>query len=101
MKLNDLMEIIHRSYPDELTRECWDPDEQQAHGGTGDTLAEFIVREIADTYDQALSTEAQLAEAVRAMNRAAGDIGGVASALETYSNPTAMRGHANAYAKAG
>ncbi len=51
MKLNAIMEIIHGSYPDGMTRNYWDPVQRQPAPGSGDTLAEFIVREIAETYD--------------------------------------------------
>lgn len=82
MTLNELLEIIHRAYPDELTRECWNEARQRACGGAGDTLAEFIVREIADTYDAEATDEAQLDEALRVMRRACTDVTGVIEALE-------------------
>ena len=84
MKLNAILEIVHEAYPDELTRECWDKARQRARDGAGDTLAEFIVQEIADTYDAAASDEAQLYEALRVLRRACTEITGVIEALEEF-----------------
>ena len=82
MKLTELLEIIHRAYPDELTRKCWDAKKQRACGGAGDTLAEFVVGEIADTFDVAASDEAQLNEALNAMRWACTELTAVIAALE-------------------
>lgn len=82
MKLNELLEIVHRAYPDEHTRRCWDAKKRKVRTGAGDTLAEFIVREIVDTYDAAATDRAQIADAVLAMNKAQGDLDAVAKALE-------------------
>ena len=82
MKLNELLEIVHRAYPDELTRKCWNREMQRPCGGAGDTLAEFIVREIADGYDAKATDRAQVADALLAMHRAQGELAAVAKALE-------------------
>ncbi len=81
MKLNAIMEIIHSAYPDAMTRNYWDPVQRRPAPGSGDTLAEFIVKEIADTYDAKASHSEQLAEAIRVLERARSDIGNVVSAL--------------------
>ena len=90
MKLNELLEIVHRAYPDEFTRECWDSRRQRARSGSGDTLAEFIVREIADTYDAEATDEAQLDEALRVMRRACTEVTGVIDALEEFKDAHAQ-----------
>ena len=82
MKLTELLEIVHRAYPDEQSREFWNEKTQRPCGGAGDTLAEFIVREIADTYDAEATDRAQVADALLAMHRAQGELGAVAKALE-------------------
>ena len=82
MKLNGILEIVHRAYPDEHTRRCWDAKKRKVRTGTGDTLAEFIIREIVDTYDAAATDRAQIADAVLAMNKAQSDLDAVAKALE-------------------
>lgn len=92
MKLNVLLEIVHRAYPDEMTRECWDSRRQRARSGSGDTLAEFIVREITDTYAAEATDEAQLDEAMRVMRRACTEVTGVIDALEERKDANARAG---------
>ena len=82
MTLNELLEIVHKAYPDEQTRECWNPKTQRPCGGAGDTLAEFIVRDIAEGFDAKATDRAQVADALLAMHRAQGELGAVAKALE-------------------
>jgi hypothetical protein len=89
MKIQELLEIVHRSYPDGTTRDYWDEEMQGVTGGFGDQLAEFIVNEIADTYVETNTDEEQLDEALRVMRRACTDIGAVAEALEAYKNENA------------
>mgnify|MGYP001472156210 CR=1 FL=1 len=55
---------------------------QQARGDRGDTLAEFIVREIADTFDATAATSEQIKTALDAMKWAAVELGSVISELE-------------------
>ena len=90
MDANDLMEIVHEAYPDETTRECWDEKLRRARcpsrGGlckvrAGDTLAEFIVQELFETYDKDASDEKQLARALSVLDVALNDLGAVAAAL--------------------
>ena len=82
MKLNELLEIVHRAYPDEHTRRCWDAKKRKVRTGAGDTLAEFIVREIADTFGIDTPEEDQLDAALSAMRRACTELTGVIEALE-------------------
>ena len=82
MTLSELLELVHRAYPDEQTRECWNPKTQRPCGGAGDTLAEFIVREIADGFDAKATDRVQVADALLAMHRGQGELGAVAKALE-------------------
>ena len=82
MTLNELLEIVHRAYPDEQTRLCWNAKKQKVRKGTGDTLAEFVVGEIADTFDPNVSTEKQLDEALSAMRWACTELEAVIRAFE-------------------
>ena len=91
MELKDILEIVHKAYPHERTRECWDGERRRprcpSRGGlcavrAGDILAEFIVGEIVDTYDAVATDRAQIADAVLAMNRAQNGLDAVAKALE-------------------
>jgi hypothetical protein len=61
----------------------WDADAQEPKKNPegGDTLAEFIARELADTYDPEASDGEQIATAVKAMQSAADDLQAVAMAL--------------------
>ncbi len=86
MKLNAIMDIIHSAYPEATTRNYWDPVQRRPAPGIGDTLAEFIVKEVADTYDPQASHRAQLTEAVRVLERARHDLGGVVTALQQARN---------------
>ena len=86
MKLNELLEIVHRAYPSEDTRRCWDARKQKVRTGMGDTLAEFIVREIADTFGIDTPEEDQLDAALCAMCRACTELTGVIEALEAAKN---------------
>ena len=82
MKLNTLLEIVHRAYPEEHTRLCWVANTQKVRTSMGDTLAEFVVGEIADTFDPNVSTEKQLDEALSAMRWASTELEAVIRALE-------------------
>lgn len=82
MKLNELLEIVHRAYPDEQTRLCWNAKKRKVRTGTGDTLAEFIVREIVDTFGADTPEEDQLEAALCAMRWACAELKAVVEALE-------------------
>ena len=82
MKINELLEIVHQAYPNEQTRCCWDPIGRQVCPGSGDTLAEFVVQEIAETYDPKATDKAQLEEAARLMRWACIELEAVIKALE-------------------
>lgn len=86
MKLNTLLEIIHRAYPEEHTRRCWDAKKQKVRTGTGDTLAEFVVREIVDTFDADAPEENQLDAALSVMRWACTELTAVIEALEAAGN---------------
>lgn len=84
MTLNELLEIVHRAYPDEQTRLCWNAKKQKVLTGEGDTLAEFVVGEIADTFDPNLPTEKQLDGALSAMRWAYTELEAVIRGLEEH-----------------
>lgn len=90
MKLNELLEIAHRAYPEEHTRLCWDAKRQKARTGTGDSLAEFVVQEIADTFDADAPEENQLDAALSAMRWACTELTVVIEALEAAKNAHAQ-----------
>ena len=86
MKLNELLEIAHRAYPEEHTRLCWDAKKQKVRTDMGDTLAEFVVREFVDTFDADASEENQLDAALCAMRWACTELTTVLEALEAARN---------------
>ena len=92
MTLNELLEIVHRAYPSEDTRRCWDAKKQKVRTGAGDTLAEFIVREIADTFEADAPEESQFDSALCAMRRACTELTGVIEALEERKDAHARAG---------
>ena len=82
MKLNALLEIVHRAYPEEHTRQCWDAKKQRVLTGTGDTLAEFVVGEVVDTYEETGTDDLQIGAALDAMRWACTELEAVVRALE-------------------
>ena len=92
MKLNELLEVVHESYPDGATRLCWDPVKQRVRKNSGDTLAQFIIAEIADTYDEAAPGDKQLNEALNAMRWASIELAAVIKALEERKDADAQTG---------
>jgi len=78
MKLSEIIAIADQAYPDGLVQMHF----EDPKGEHGDTLAEFIVRELQDVYDAEASSQDQLAEAVQAMRRARDELEGVLAALE-------------------
>lgn len=84
MKLNELIEIVSAAYPDGLIAvEYWDFKREcpRRNPKGGDTLALFIALEIKDTYDSDATNEQQLEMALRAIERARGDLDAVSEAL--------------------
>lgn len=84
MKLNELIETVSAAYPDGLIAvEYWDFKREcpRRNPKGGDTLALFIALEIKDTYDADAADEQQIETALRAIERARGDLDAVSGAL--------------------
>ena len=92
MKLNAILEIVHQAYPDEHTRRCWNDKKQKPQTGTGDTLAEFIVREIVDTFDADAGDTNQIDAALCAMRWASTELEAVIKAMEEFKDAHAKTG---------
>lgn len=76
MKLDELIEIANRGYPDD--------EIVSYHRGeteTGDGLAKFIAVELRETFDPKTADAAQIAEAIRALSVARNEIESVIEAL--------------------
>lgn len=84
MKLSKIIAIADAAYPDGLVKQAYlqltkSPKEPT---NVGDTLAEFITRELKDTYDETATDDVQLEEASRIMGAALRELGGVQSAFD-------------------
>jgi len=78
MTLSEIIAIASNAYPDSAV----DAYFEDLEGQHGDTLAEFIVRELQDVYDADASSQDQLSEAARAIRRARDELDQVLAALE-------------------
>lgn len=75
MNLSDIIATANQAYPDDLV-------EQAAGGGkVGDGLAEFIVRELKDTYEEEFPFLRRVQEAALSMENALEEIRNVHQAL--------------------
>lgn len=78
-----LLESANRAYPDGQL--SWYFDEKSGtpirNPDGGDTLALFVVLELAETFDEDADRAAQLGEAIRLMERAVSDLQGVVAEL--------------------
>lgn len=88
MKLNAIIELVDKYYPNakHVVIGYWDSERQRVRvhhpNSLDDTLALFLVRELKDTYDADKDDKEQLAEAVRVVKRAEGELAAVRKALE-------------------
>ncbi len=83
MTLNQLVFRAASAYDDALPLRYWDAHRQQPleNPAGGDSLARFVVHELAETFDPNEISCAQIAVAVRAMQAASDDLATVAHAL--------------------
>jgi hypothetical protein len=83
MTLNQLVCRAASVYPDGYVLQYWDMDKQEPRLNPlgGDTLAQFIAFELADTFEPDDDDGTQIATAVKAMQTAADDLAMVAHAL--------------------
>jgi hypothetical protein len=82
LSLVGLLNIANEAYDDGYLAEYFDPDTGASRGGSGDTLAEFIVREIRDTFDPTAIRCEQLEEARRVLMNAIDDLENVIERLQ-------------------
>ncbi len=78
MKPADIIVIVNEAYPDGLIDRVWNSRRNQHI----DSLAEFIVGEIASNCDEAMSESVQLDAAIAALRRAQERVSAVLGALE-------------------
>ncbi len=90
MKLIDLVLICNEGYTQDFPESSLLEFVNQRSGRPlvkmpspiGDTLALFVVRELAETFDAEAGEEEQIAEAIRVLSRARRDLDNIVSALE-------------------
>jgi ATP-dependent helicase YprA (DUF1998 family) len=86
LTLFEILNIASSGYPDDFLKDYYDQETGKINEqGSGDTLAEFIVREIADTYDPDADKEAQVAEVSRVLRNGIGNLEKVIAAIESES----------------
>jgi len=81
MKLVELLKKANEGYDDGFLSEYFDEETGERLEGKGDTLAEFIVIELRETFDPDGDDEDQIGEAIHQMQNAKSDIEGVMAAL--------------------
>jgi hypothetical protein len=82
LSLVELLNVANEAYDDGYLAEYFDPDTGGPKTGSGNTLAEFIVREIRDTFDSNATRSAQLEEARRVLRNAIDDLESVIERLQ-------------------
>ena len=82
MKLLELLNAANEGYPDGYLAEYYDTKTAARKRGSGDTLAQFIVLELIDTFDSKASDDAQIGIATQMLERARTDLLSVIQALE-------------------
>ena len=71
----DVSDIINAAAEGlDTVHDAWDPETKSPIPNSGDTLAEFVVRELLDVYDPDGSEQSNYANARRAMLLAVGDL---------------------------
>lgn len=81
LSLVELLNIANEAYHDGYLAEYFDPDTGAPRAGSGDTLAELIVREIRATFDSNATRSAQFEEARRVLMNAIDDLDNVIERL--------------------
>jgi hypothetical protein len=83
MTLNQLICRAASAYPEAYVLQYWDMEKQEPKHNPvgGDTLAQFIAQELADTFDGEAGETQQINEAVRVIQSAADDLAAVACVL--------------------
>ena len=73
-KLKDILNAANEHYPDRYLSNYFEKKTGEPKMDAGDSLADFIVRELRENFDAAFSGEQQVEQAVQALERAKEDI---------------------------
>ena len=79
--LKQIINIANKVYPDGLVKQAHTSKDICGYAHIGDGLAEFIARELADTFDPEASSLEQMKEAHRVMSRAYTELGDIVMAF--------------------
>jgi len=82
MTILELLNAANEGYPDGYLAEYYDPKTGKKVKSNGDTLAEFIVQEIIETYDAKATKQVQLESAAGCLRTAQNDLESVITALK-------------------
>lgn len=74
LTLMDILNAANEHYDESYLSAYFDVTNGGRRAGSGDTLAEFIVCELRESFDEKSSRERQVAAAVRMLERAKADI---------------------------
>lgn len=86
LTLVELLNAANRRYDDSYLSEYFDRITGKPKAGSGDGLAEFIVRELRETFDEDSSRTNQIASAVATLQRAGNDIQNAINGLREIKN---------------
>jgi len=81
MNIKELLDIANKGYPDEFLSQYYN-GQGKAKKGSGDTLAEFIVNELIETFDLETDDQEQMSTAIEKLNMAVTDLEQVVVVLE-------------------
>jgi len=86
MTLDELIDIVDKHYDDGLINAYYDPEKQQARDDLDldNQLAQFIVMEICDTFEEGAADPDQLREAVRVLEVAQDQLNSIIRGLDDH-----------------
>jgi len=88
--LLELLNAANQGYPDGYLAEYYDTKTAARKPGDGDTLADFIVRELIDTFDSKSPDDSQIGIATQLLERARTDLLGVIEALSDHQDTSSV-----------
>jgi len=81
MTLLDILAVANKAYPDDMVAAHYDPETGDTIEGQGDTVAEFVAREIRETFSDEGDAFVRFLAAAQYIQRAATELQDVADAL--------------------
>lgn len=81
-RLEKIICLADANYPDGMIQAAWSIYKKRKTTSVGDTLAEFVIKELAETFDEDETWVSNLNTARQAMNRAANELIEVSACLD-------------------